>query len=499
MNQRRGLSDDAASRVDAVVVGGGIAGLVAAHLLVEGGALPVVLEAGERCGGYLAAGTLAADGAAIQVDVGAESFAARSGATRSLVELLGLETVPPAPLSAWGYTPVARRAHAFPLPAAGVLGIPGHPWAADTRRAIGLRGALRASLDAVLPVDRVDTSSLAALVRSRLGSRVLSRLVTPVAGGVHSSDPALLDVAAVAPGLLEAYHRTGSLTGAVRALRAQAPAGSAVRGVAGGMNRVVAALERSIEASGAEIRRSTPALLLRRDGDEWLVRTGPGQLLRTGRIVLAAPARTTLGLLADLVDVEGAEPARGTDIRLVTLLVRSPALGTAPRGTGVLVAPGTSVAAKASTHASAKWPWLRRQLDEAFGPQVHVVRFSYGRGGTDSARTTTPTTTRTADRTTTRTAADDDALVAQATADLAALYGVADAQVLSSLVTSWDDALAPPTPASRERTARLLADVDGLPARGLPGLTVTGAWVAGTGLAAVVPHAQNSARRLHER
>ena len=482
MNQRRGLSDDAASRVDAVVVGGGIAGLVAAHLLVEGGTLPVVLEASDRCGGYLAAGSLRAEGVEVRVDVGAESFAARSGATRSLVEMLGLQTVEPAQLSAWGYTPVGRRgARAFPLPATGVLGIPGHPWASDTRRAIGLLGALRASLDSVLPADRVDLSNLASLVRSRLGSRVLERLVTPVAGGVHSSDPALLDIGAVAPGLLDAYRREGSLSGAVRALRAQAPAGSAVRGVAGGMNEVVTALERSIESHGGEIRRGTPALTLRRDGEEWLIRTGPGQALRTRRIVLAAPATTTLGLLADLVDVEGAEPARGTDIRLVTLLARSPALASEPRGTGILVAPGTEVVAKASTHASAKWPWLRHQLDESLGRDVHVLRFSYGRGGTDSAHTT----------------ATDDALVAHAVADLSALYGVSDAEVLSSQVTAWDDALAPPTPASRERRARLLDDVDGLAERGMPGLTVTGAWVAGTGLAAVVPHAQHSARRLN--
>ena len=484
MNQRRGLSDDAASRVDAVVVGGGIAGLVAAHTLVEGGVRPVVLEASGRCGGYLAAGTLRAEGATVRVDVGAESFAARGAATRSLVEMLGLETTTPAARSAWGFAPVGRRrTRAFPLPAAGVLGIPGHPWAADTRRAIGVLGALRASLDTVLGADRVDTSNLAALVRSRLGSRVLDRLVAPVAGGVHSTDPALLDVDTVAPGLLAAYRRSGSLTGAVRALRAQAPAGSAVRGIPGGMNTFAAALARSIEADGAEIRRSTSALTLRRDGDEWLVRTGPGQMLRTRRVVLAASARSTLALLTDLVDVEGAAPARGTDIRLVTLLVRSADLGPAPRGTGILVAPGTSVVAKASTHASAKWPWLRSELDATFGGDVHVLRFSYGRGG---AQPTEPAV---------RTPQSDEALVAQAVADLRALYTVSDVQVMSSLVTTWDDALAPPTPASRERVARLLSDVDALADRGMPGLTVTGAWVAGTGLAAVVPHAQMSARR----
>lgn len=482
--------------VDAVVVGGGIAGLVAAHTLVAGGAAAVVLEASARCGGYLARGRLAAEGSQVWVDVGAESFAARSPALASLVQALGLEAVAPAALSAWACTPGWRRARAFPLPAAGVLGIPGHPWARDVRRAIGLLGAVRASVDAVLPAARVDTSSLAALVRSRLGRRVLDRLVTPVAGGVHSTDPALLAVDAVAPGLLAAYHRRGSLTAAVRALRAQAPPGSAVRGVPGGMHQLVAALEQSIEAGGGQICRSAPAVQLQRDGEDWLVHTGPGAVLRTRRVVLAASARTALRLLEGLdgaVDVAGAEPARGTDIALVTLLVRSPALAAAPRGTGILVAPGTTVAAKASTHASAKWPWLRSQLDEALGPDAHVVRFSYGRGAVVTAAPDSP-----AGGTTDTPGLTDGALVAQAVEDLDALYGVGVVQVLSSLVTRWDDALAPPTPATRERAARLLADVDALVGRGVSGLTVTGAWAAGTGLAAVVPHAQNAARRLND-
>ena len=47
------------------------------------------------------------------------------------------------------------------------------------------------------------------------------------------------------------------------------------------------------------------------------------------------------------------------------------------------------------------------------------------------------------------------------------------------------------TPAHRARVAELDAV-----ASGLPGLGITGAWFAGTGLAAVLPHAAATAQRL---
>lgn len=196
----------------------------------------------------------------------------------------------------------------------------------------------------------------------------------------------------------------------------------------------------------------------------------------------------------------------------MTLLLHAPGLRPAPRGTGVLVAPGSDVVAKGTTHASAKWPWLRARLDATLGEDAHVVRLSYGRGGTSAPAPVAAGTDA---------SAADAAFVEQAVRDVQALYGVrlAAGDVLSSLVTRWDDALSPPTPEHRERTARLLSDVAALggagqhgagqdgagqdgeaqhdEARGAgSGLAVTGAWVAGTGLAAVVPHAQAAARSL---
>jgi oxygen-dependent protoporphyrinogen oxidase len=71
-----------------------------------------------------------------------------------------------------------------------------------------------------------------------------------------------------------------------------------------------------------------------------------------------------------------AAPTPGADagqpVTVVTLVVRTPRLDGAPRGTGVLVAPGSGVDARALTHLTAKWRWIA----DAFG-DAHAVRLSY--------------------------------------------------------------------------------------------------------------------------
>lgn len=432
---------------DAIVVGGGVAGLVAARSLALEGHRVLVLEAAPEPGGAVRGHTV--DG--LRLDAGAESFATRQGVVAPLLSELGLPVVSPERVGSWVHLPSGDG----PLPRTGLLGIPGHPWARDVRQTLGLVGAARASLDLVLPRSD-DPPTLGALVRRRMGSRVVDRLVRPIVGGVHAADPDDLAVDAVAPGLSAARDR-GSLARAVRTMRASTPAGAAAQGIEGGMHRLVDALVADLRRSGGEIRTSSPVSGVQRSDDAWHVSTESAP-----RLVLATPqAPALLGLTGITTDP-------GAEVSLVTLVLEAPALDDAPRGTGVLVPPGSAdVTAKALTHATAKWAWLAR----AAGHGRHVVRLSYGRAGEDAPEPTVRT----------------------ALADASVLLGVplTEEQVRGHATVQWSQALPRPSAAHRAAVAQVRAAV-----AELPGLAVCGAWVAGNGLASVVPDAQAAARAV---
>jgi oxygen-dependent protoporphyrinogen oxidase len=487
---------------DVLVIGGGIAGLVAARECAALGLSVVVLEAADAPGGALGRHEVAG----LTLDSGAESFAVRGNAVAEFLRDLGLsdEIVQPNPVGAWLHLPPNRSGDApvtVPMPAAGVLGIPGSPLADDVRRAIGWSGALRAYADRLMPVLKIGREhSLGELVQKRMGRKVLDRLVSPVAGGVYATDARDLDVDVVAPGLNKALTTVGSLSGAVLALRTAAPAGSAVRGINGGMYRLVQALVTDLARLDVEIRTDSTVLRIRPvdvDSDTaatdtaatdtaaarrtWLIdvadatagETGDGvpQVVEARHLIIAVPAAAALALLAPLgpdlaavADLDWPAPAA---VELATLVLDAPALDAHPRGTGVLVAASTpGVTAKALTHATAKWAWL----DAETPPGRHVLRLSFGRAGAP-----VPTLHL-----------SDEDFRDLAVHDAAAILGVElDAsQVHGFARTLWSDGLSPATIGAPERIRRVRAALDQT-----PGLDGTGGWLSGTGLASVIPDA----------
>ncbi|MCR6688659.1 protoporphyrinogen oxidase [Cellulomonas sp.] len=466
-------------RWGAVVVGGGVAGLVAARELARAGVRTLVVEGRDAVGGAVRGHVVGG----LRLDAGAESYATRGGTVAAYLEDLGLADaiVAPGPLGSWVQLPGG----AGPLPRTGLLGIPSSPWSADTRRTLGWTGAARACLDLVLP-RRVGAraGSLGALVRARMGERVLARLVRPVVGGVHAADPDDLAVDAVSPGLPAALREHRSLARAVRQLRAAAPAGAAVQGLAGGMHVMVDALADDVLAHGGALRVRTRAVATR-PGRLVAVELSDGTVVHAERLVVAAPASAEL--LRPLLSADGGAQDEvlgfddGADVRLVTLVLDAPELDAAPRGTGVLVAREVEqVAAKALTHGTAKWPWLAA----ATPPGTHVVRLSYGRSDDEPADDSP---------------AGPDArpeLVARALADARVLLGVPlrDEQVLASAVVRWTQSLPRPSARHRDATAALRAAVAARPAG--TRVAVCGAWVAGNGLASVIPDAVAAARSV---
>ncbi|MHA7305837.1 protoporphyrinogen/coproporphyrinogen oxidase [Arthrobacter sp. TMN-49] len=478
----------------AVVVGGGISGLLAAWGLQKAGFQVSIFDAAATWGGCVGSHEVAG----VVLDSGAESFATRNTAVADLIAELGLaeKIVTPNPAGAWVWLPDGP----VPLPKTGILGIPADLTAPEVRAALGASGVLRAALDAKMPVavgTSEPVSSVADLVRARMGKRVLERLVAPVVAGVHSADAELLDVDMVAPGLRAGIREHGSLAAAVAAQRAAgSKPGSAVAGLSGGMHTLVSALVEALRAGGVAMHAghqvkaiyrgdtdpaaagaATSESSRRYDGGapkRWIVDWERGTergFAAANVLVVATDGPMAVKLLGqELPELLPFAPAPGPDIRLVTLVVDVPELDSAPRGTGVLVAPGVDgIAAKALTHATAKWDWLA----ETTGPGTHVVRLSYGRAGVKAAD---------AVRLTARTPNDSD-LIATALADASSLLGVpvGEADLLGADIVRWRGAL----PFAAVGHQGKMAQVHAL-AQAVPGLVLTGAWMSGNGLAAVV-------------
>ncbi|MCX6500269.1 MAG: protoporphyrinogen oxidase [Arthrobacter sp.] len=475
----------------AVVVGGGISGLLAARELARAGVRTTVLEAAGEWGGCVGSHVVAG----LTLDSGAESFATRTTAVAGLAEDLGLgaQIVPPNPGGAWVQLPEGPRE----LPKTGVLGIPASPWDPEVRRSLGLLGSIRASLDALLPASvgtAAEATSIAALVRARMGARVLDRLVSPVVGGVHSADPALLDVDMVAPGLRAGIRTHGSLAAAVAAQRRGAPtpataptaapppgaqqpgsrrlglqkAGSAVAGLRGGMHTLILALLTDLRGLDVTLLGGTRADAVQRIPGGWRVTAGRSEF-DAERLVVAVEGPAAVTLLAGVLPALSAlRPAAGPDVRLVTLVLDRPELDSAPRGTGVLVAPQSpGIRAKALTHATAKWAWLAERTP----PGRHVVRLSYGRGDVVQAGRTPPEP------------GTDEELFDAALEDAATLLAVplSRSDVVGWDVVRWSGALPFASLGHKRRVdeVRRLCAAEG-------SLAVVGGWLSGNGLAAIV-------------
>ena len=475
----------------ALVVGGGMSGLLAARELARAGLSTTVLEAADAWGGCVGRH----DVAGLTLDSGAESFATRSTAVADLATELGLggHIVAPRPGGAWVQLPGGARE----LPKTGVLGIPANPWDPEVRRSLGLGGSLRASLDKLLPASvgtRGEVSSVSALVRARMGRRVLERLVEPVVGGVHSADPGLLDVDMVAPGLRAGITRHGSLAAAVAAQRkgtgtpdgpAQgspthpaatsgkpAKAGSAVAGLKGGMHTLVTELVADLRARGVQLLPGTAATAVARTPEGWKVTAGEGSYAGDV-LVVALDGPSAIQLLGAAVPALAAhQPGPGPLVKLVTLVVDLPALDRRPRGTGILVAPQTEgIRAKALTHATGKWDWVA----EAAGRGRHVLRLSYGRSeGAPAESAATGTGPE---------PAGDEELLDMALQDASALLTVPVTReaLVDWDVVSWAGALPFAAVGHRQRVAEVRQVC-----AGIDGLLMVGGWLAGNGLAAVV-------------
>lgn len=444
------------------VVGGGISGLVAAYRLrVAAGpdASITVFDPADRLGGVLRTERIGGQ----PMDVGAEAFIARRPEVPALLAELGLAD---RQIGTTGARPlIYSQRRLYEMPIGTLQGIPADP--------LTLTGLVDDAAMTWMLDERTRPfswrpgadPSVADLVGQRFGDQVVTRSVDPLLAGVYAGSAATIGVRSAVPTLAAALDRGAcSLTDAVReALAAVGPPPRSVFGaIEGGYAVLVDALVR-----GAAIRWAQVTVTqVNRAQRGWELVDDEGQRWLADAAVLAVPA-PSLARLIQGVAPRTAAAARRIEVASTALVALAlPGGIPLPQQSGVLVASGERLRAKAITLSSRKWGQRGN---------VELVRLSYGRFGD-------PVDTSAA-----RSAGDED-LLEWAAHDLATVFGV-NVEPVDCHVHRWIDAMPQYAPGHLDLVAELRA---GLP----PTLAVAGGYLDGIGVPACVAAATKAAASL---
>ena len=465
---------DAARHV--VVVGGGMAGLAAAHALRGGlgnggrGVRVTVLEGTAQVGGKLRVSELAG----VPVDEGAESLLLRRPEAVELAVAAGLG--PDLEDAATTAAAIWSRGTMHDLPGATVMGVPSDLRALAASGLLTGRELVRVPMDAWLPRTRIrEDVAVGRYVAARMGRGVVERIVEPLLGGVYAGRAHELSLESTIPQLAPYARRERSLLAAARASRAASdvtgsPDGAVFGAPRGGVGRLPGAVA---SISGATIRTGTTVRELRRTPIGWRLVVGSAddpQALDADGVVIAVPAAAAGRLLRPHAPAAAAELAqiRYSSMAVVALAFPVTAFPQPPGGSGFLVPPAEGRAVKAVTFSSSKWGWYAGRA-----PGLVVVRASVGRLGEEAVLQR-----------------DDAELVDLVLGDLTDILGVADPPV-DARVTRWGGGLPQYAVGHKTRVERVRAAV-----AGLPGLAVAGAAYDGVGVPACVASGQRAASEV---
>jgi oxygen-dependent protoporphyrinogen oxidase len=357
------MTSPAATARRVAVIGGGIAGLAAAHRVVElGPACQLTLfEAGPRLGGVLA--TVHEEG--FQVEQSADNFITTIPWGLDLCRRLGLGERLVQTNPACRRTFVVRGGRLCRLPDGFLMMAPTRLWPLAVTPLLSPWGKLRAALEYFIPPRLSDgDESMAAFVRRRLGREAFDRLVEPLVSAVYAADLEKLSVLATLARFREMEQAHGSLIRAMRHQMKNRPAASRESGarysmfvtLEDGLSSLVEALAARLPVGA--VRLNTPVTRLERCGEQWMVETRGQEDFLVDSLVVAAPSPVAAKLLRPidptLADQLASIAHSGTAI--VSLGYRREQIGHPLDGMGMVVPAVEQSPILACSFSSRKYP-----------------------------------------------------------------------------------------------------------------------------------------------
>jgi len=302
-----------------VVVGGGIAGLAAAHRIVElknKRRLDIdvaLLEASPRLGGTIATKRVGD----FLLEAGPDSFITEKPWALSLCERIGLASHLVSTQAAYQKIYVVHNGKLEALPEGFFLLTPTRFWPFIKSPIFSWAGKLRIAAELLLP--RGNTSadeSLESFVRRRLGSEALERVAQPLVGGIYAADPDKLSLGATMPRFLEMERNQRSVIYAMwsaeRKRARQREAGSGARWslfvtLAGGMQEFVDAIARRLPEGCVRLHSGVKNLRFDDQQKAWRVALAGNETLDASAVILAAPAFRTAAMVGSVAPSAAAE------------------------------------------------------------------------------------------------------------------------------------------------------------------------------------------------
>ena len=275
----------------AVIVGGGIAGLAAAYDLAKAGAPYTLIEKLPRVGGVIQ--TTVRDGCVIEG--GPDSFISQKPEALALIKELGLEPDVIGSNDATRVTYILRHGKLVRLPEGFRMIVPTRAWPLLKSPLVGWGTKLRMGLELFRRPANHPDRSVADFVIDHFGRETLDYIAEPLLSGVYGGDPRHMSVNSVLGAFAEMERKSGSLARAVlKSPAATGAGGSLFRTLRGGLGTLTDKLAQGLKLvqGGVEAveRQGAAGFRIRVNGD-WMDAAG---------VIMACPAWAAAGLLAGL-------------------------------------------------------------------------------------------------------------------------------------------------------------------------------------------------------
>ena len=451
-----------------VIVGGGIAGLAAAHRLAttQPDVRLCLIERSPDLGGKIS--TERVDG--FVIEGGPDCFLAMKPAGVALCRQMGLEDSLRGTDPANRHSFIKRNGSLNELPT-GLTGlVPSRIAPLLTTKTLSILGRVRSALEYFVPRRRDGADeTIAEFATRRFGREAYAWLVEPLMAGIHAGDGAELSLAATFPQLAELERDNGSILRTMVATRPKKGAtrtGSAFLTPEGGLRDIVDALRAALP--DVDIRTGTPVENVSRAGETYRVTLANGNTVSSRAVVLATPAFATSALVRnmapELATILGEIPFVATAI--VTLAYEGNQLARPLDGSGY-------VSPRAEGGPVVACSWTSSKFRHRAPKGTVLLRLFIGRAGQDAIANESPET-----------------LVAIARREVESTIGVRGEPILSR-VARWPNALPQYNRGHLERVERIEVEV-----AKLTGLELAGASYKGVGIPDCIQSGWEAAERI---